>query len=200
VTKSKNPKDLVKMGAPSSYLPEYCERLIEHARGGGSFESFAASIGRSSRTLYNWLEAYPDFLQARERGLDLLRAYYEDMGKAIATGQLQRVKSERPVLDKRGRPVLDPKTGQVLIEREFETVPGNASAYIWLTRNMLGWRNEVDLTLRLPAAGSPRPEDDGLTPKERFREIADAMRVVQELQQEIEEEGDVIDVSPAKPA
>jgi transposase-like protein len=52
-------------GRPSDYKPEYCELLIKHAEEGYSFESFAGRIGVTPKTLYNWEQEHPEFLQAK---------------------------------------------------------------------------------------------------------------------------------------
>jgi hypothetical protein len=51
---------------------------------GFSFESFAGKVGNHHRTLYDWAEANPAFLQAKKRGEDLSRIWWEDCLKRIA--------------------------------------------------------------------------------------------------------------------
>lgn len=68
-------------GQPTLYKPEYCELLIKHMASGRSFESFAATIGTSRKTLYNWRDANEDFLHALEAGRDAHLKFMED--KAI---------------------------------------------------------------------------------------------------------------------
>lgn len=194
MTKPKDPKDFLPVGNPTKYRPEHCQALVDHCESGGSFEAFAKKINVSVGSLYNWLAEHPEFLEARSVAQGRLHAFYEQVGMAIATGQLKRVKSERVARDKDGNVVYD-KDHNPVIEREYESVPGNATAWIFMARNMLGWRNDVDLNLRLP--GQPkRDAGDGLTAKERFQQIREAMQVVNDLQQEIEAEESAIDVSP----
>ena len=52
-------------GRPEEYKPEYCELLIQHSEEGFSFESFAGRIGVTPKTIYNWEQKYPEFLQAK---------------------------------------------------------------------------------------------------------------------------------------
>jgi len=58
------------------YKPEYCQQLIDHLAHGYSFESFGAIVGRGRATLYEWVEKYPEFAEAKrvgsERGLKFL--------------------------------------------------------------------------------------------------------------------------------
>ena len=146
MTKKKDPKDLLPTGAPTKYRPEYCELLIEHMAQGGTMESFPSKLpGRVClATVYNWLDAQPEFLEARKAGTPRLHQFYEQMGKTIASGQLRRVKSERPVLNEAGEPVYD-KNGKVLYEREYEPAQPGQSTFIFMTKNMLGWRDRKDV-------------------------------------------------------
>ena len=159
MTKKKDPKDYLPVGAPSKYRPEYCELLIKHMSKGGTMESFPSKLpGREClATVYNWLDAHPEFLEARKHGMARLHEYYEGLGRTIASGQLRRVKSERPVLDAEGKPVkpekpngikgkpVYDKNGEVLYEREYEPAQPGQSTFIFMTKNMLGWRDRKDV-------------------------------------------------------
>ena len=68
------------VGRPSDYKPEYCEMLIQHMAEGLSFESFAAVVDSTKKTLYNWADANPEFLHAKERGTDKCRLFWEKLG------------------------------------------------------------------------------------------------------------------------
>ena len=48
------------------YRPEYCERLIAHMAMGHSFAAFGGSVRVARRTLYLWLDTYPEFREAHE--------------------------------------------------------------------------------------------------------------------------------------
>ncbi len=50
----------------STYKPEYCEAIIEHCEQGGSIASFAGVVGTARATLYNWMDANPEFKEAAE--------------------------------------------------------------------------------------------------------------------------------------
>lgn len=70
-----------KGGRPSEYKPEYCKKLIAHMSEGLSYESFAGLIGTKKQTLYNWEEKHPEFLDAKEQGVDACRLYWEKVGR-----------------------------------------------------------------------------------------------------------------------
>lgn len=76
-------------GRPSEYEPRYCELLIKHMEDPrGSFESFAAEIGHSKQSLYNWLEKFPEFMDARKEGEALsLRAWLNEGYKGMWAGK-----------------------------------------------------------------------------------------------------------------
>lgn len=138
-------------GRPSKYKPEYCEQLVEWMRGGNSFTSFGSVVNSAEETLINWAAQFPEFFNARKMGQVALAKYYENMGKALATGQLRRVKSEkvRTYRDKEGieHPMVDPQTKELVYDREYEPISGNSTAWIFLCKNMLGWRDKKDIEL-----------------------------------------------------
>lgn len=70
-----------KLGRPTTYKPEYCQMLIDHMASGLSFESFAGVCRVSKQTIYDWLNANPDFLDAKSKGLELNRLWWEQKGR-----------------------------------------------------------------------------------------------------------------------
>lgn len=79
--KKRKDQQAPRTGRPSLYRPEYCEMLIGHMDNEGkSFESFAALIRVGIRTLYVWEKEHPEFLQAKEIGMALAQAYWEEIG------------------------------------------------------------------------------------------------------------------------
>lgn len=75
-------------GRPSLYKPEHCDALIEHMRGGKSYETFAATIGVGISTIYSWEQLHAEFLEAKEIGVALSLLWWERVGLAAATGQV----------------------------------------------------------------------------------------------------------------
>jgi hypothetical protein len=69
-----------KVGRPTDYKPEYCELLIEHMSKGLSFEAFGGIVRKSKQTLYDWLQANPEFLDAKMTGTELSRLFWEKLG------------------------------------------------------------------------------------------------------------------------
>lgn len=51
-------------GHPTDYKPEFCERVIKLMRKGASKEEIAYRLNVCPRTIYNWEEKHPEFLQA----------------------------------------------------------------------------------------------------------------------------------------
>ncbi len=184
MTKKKDPEVLPKepprpTGRPSKYKPEFCRAILDHFKQGNSFESFAGNCGVSIQTAYSWLKEHPEFLDAKNEAEGLLHKFYEDLGKMLATGQIRRVKSEEPVIGADGKAVLDPRTGEVLMKREYEPVSGNSTAWIFLTKNMLGWSDKKMVAFgHMPQEGR-RAEQ--LTPAERMQEINEMTKALQDL-------------------
>lgn len=132
------------VGRPSDFKPEYCAMLIEHMKQGGSFQSFGAVAHTSKQTLFNWLTLFPEFLDSKRIGLSYSLKYYEDLGKLMSAGQLRRVKKETPMLDKKGKPVLD-ANGNIILVREFEYGAGSSKAWSLMMKNMHKWKERVDM-------------------------------------------------------
>lgn len=182
MTKKKDPEVLPaeRMGRPSKYRPEFCRTILEHARQGGTMESFAALCGVSKQSIYTWMKDHPDFMDASKEAEPLRDKFYEDMGKMLATGQLRRVKSEEPVLNAKGEAVLDPKTGDVLMRREYEHVHGSATAWIFLCKNILGWSDKRMIGM-IPAGAEDGRRARDLTPKERMQEIEEMTKALADV-------------------
>jgi hypothetical protein len=161
-----------KVGRPTKYRPEFCAALIEHMRRGLTFEAFGASkeIGVAKDTLYEWLKRHKEFSDARKRGMPLLEYFYIQTGLSIATGQVRRVSSEEPMLDAAGAPIRDPVTGKILMRREYAPANTNATAYIFLVKNVLGWRDKRDINHGGQTDNPVRVAAEA-TPAERLIEI-----------------------------
>jgi hypothetical protein len=134
------------VGRPTDYRPEYCQDLVAHMRKGGSFESFGAVVQKSKQTLYDWTKAFPEFLDAKNVGLSHSLKFYEDLGKMIAGGQVQRIKRQSVVKDKDGKPVVGPD-GQVLFDTEYEPTTAGQSTWIFMMKNMHKWRDRADINI-----------------------------------------------------
>lgn len=141
--KKKNP-----VGRPSSYRPEYCQKLIEHMRLGHGFHTFGVTLDPmvSHQTLYDWLDAHQEFLEAKSQGEKLSEKTWEEILRAGATGQLRRIKKEAPKTDDFGNVMYDAK-GNVIMEREFEPAAFNATATIFALKNKFParWRDRKEV-------------------------------------------------------
>jgi hypothetical protein len=72
-------------GRPTSFRPEYCDRVIELGREGKSHAQIAASLDVARQTLHNWASAHPEFLDAITHARDLSQAWWEDAGQSGLT-------------------------------------------------------------------------------------------------------------------
>lgn len=66
-------------GRPTLYKAEYCEELVKHMASGLSYESFAGVVGVCKQTIYNWEADYPEFLDAKGRGTEQSRLFWEKL-------------------------------------------------------------------------------------------------------------------------
>jgi hypothetical protein len=51
-------------GRPTKYQPEYCEEVLEAARGGYSLTAFAGMLEVDRGTLNEWMSVHPEFSKA----------------------------------------------------------------------------------------------------------------------------------------
>lgn len=68
-------------GRPTKYKKEYCQVLIDQMREGASIEEVAGEICVETKTLYNWAEKHPEFLQAKRKGEALSRQWWMKQGR-----------------------------------------------------------------------------------------------------------------------
>lgn len=137
-------------GRPTSYRPEYCQKLIEHMRQGHGFHTFGVTLEPmvSHQTLYDWLDAHQDFLEAKSVGEKLSEKTWEEILRAGATGQLRRIKKETPKTDAYGNVMYD-ANGKIIMEREFEPAVFNATATVFALKNKFParWRDRKEVEL-----------------------------------------------------
>lgn len=75
----------------SKYNPKFCQMLIDHGSKGLSYESFAAVIGVSRRSLYDWEMRHEEFADAKEQAFNNRVLLLEKVMIGAATGKIQRV-------------------------------------------------------------------------------------------------------------
>lgn len=76
-------------GRPTDYRPEYCQMLIDHMSDGYSFETFAPKAKVSVKSIYNWVDQHPAFLQAKKDGKSASRLFWESLGVDAAKGKIE---------------------------------------------------------------------------------------------------------------
>lgn len=65
------------MPAAPKYQPEFCEQLIAHMGKGYSYETFAATINTSRKTLYAWEETHPEWKEAKANAFEKCQHWWE---------------------------------------------------------------------------------------------------------------------------
>jgi len=94
--------------------------------GGNSFWSFAANVDVCFKTLANWCDAHPEFLQAKNNGISKLLKFDEELGKAGVAGQLRRVSKTTRVIN---------KDGSVTETHEYEPATFGQTFHIFTLKN-----------------------------------------------------------------
>ena len=82
-----------KVGRPTKYKEEFCEMLVSHMASGLSFESFAAAIGVSEETLFEWSRCHEEFLVSKKEGFSKNRLFYEKYGIGGMAGRVKNFNS-----------------------------------------------------------------------------------------------------------
>jgi len=72
------------VGRPTDYRPDYCDQVVEAMRAGFSLTAFAGMIGVSRSTLNNWMDAYPEFLEAASRAKAARLLHWEETAIRVA--------------------------------------------------------------------------------------------------------------------
>ena len=70
-----------KVGRPTKYKEEYCQKLIDHMAEGYSFDSFAGIVDVNIDTLYEWAKVHADFSDAKSIGTAKSMAWWEKIGR-----------------------------------------------------------------------------------------------------------------------
>jgi len=76
---------MAKVGRPTKYKPEYCDKVIEVMEKGFSKEAVAGHIGISKDTLYRWVKKHDEFSDAIKRGVEISRVFWEELGIEMVT-------------------------------------------------------------------------------------------------------------------
>lgn len=66
---------------PTKYNPEICETVLGLMREGASIEEVCYELGIAKQTFYNWLELYPELMDAKKRGLDFAQGWWMKQGR-----------------------------------------------------------------------------------------------------------------------
>lgn len=70
----------------SYYKSEYCQMLIEHMSQGFSFSTFGAVVNVGRTTLYDWVDEYPEFKEAKEIAFQKAQRFFEQRLMAKVAG------------------------------------------------------------------------------------------------------------------
>lgn len=157
-----------KGGAPSKYKKEYCQKLIEHMKSGGSFTTFAAVVGVCRDTLYEWVHVHDEFSDAKKRAEAYAEKWWEDAAKAGMTGQMKRVVKEEYARNEKGELIYDASGKPVISSREFAPAQFNSTVWVFSMKNRFGWRDKKEITGK--DGGALKIEDTRKTAEEIMKD------------------------------
>ena len=69
------------------YKKEYNKLLVEHGKQGRSYSTFAAVVGVSRETLYDWEKKFPKFKEAKRKSFAAAQDFLEKLMIMKMTGQ-----------------------------------------------------------------------------------------------------------------
>jgi hypothetical protein len=73
-------------GAPTRYLPEYCELIKVIGAEGDSVVAMAVACGVHRDTIYEWAKVHPQFSDALEMAVQLSQLWWENLARGQANG------------------------------------------------------------------------------------------------------------------
>jgi hypothetical protein len=76
------------VGRPLLYDPKLCQEMIDFCAQGYSIEAFAGKIGVNKVTVYDWINKYPEFSNAKNTAQEKCRLFWETLGTHGAAGKL----------------------------------------------------------------------------------------------------------------
>lgn len=71
------------------FKPEYCEKLAELGKTGGTVAMFCADVGIYKDLFYEWVEKYPEFKDAKRLHESNWEAYSDKIGVAAQAGKIK---------------------------------------------------------------------------------------------------------------
>lgn len=113
-------------GAPTKYKPEYCDKLISLMKQGFSVQAVAAELEVNQDTVFEWIKKQPRFSEAYKKGKMFQHIWWEKAGRAIALGAQTK---------------------------EFDSKRANPTIFIWMSKNLLGWKDKQQIELSGPDGG-----------------------------------------------
>jgi transposase len=69
------------------YKKELCQKLVDHMSQGHSFSTFSTIAGVTRTTLYDWVDKYKEFRDAKENGEEAAKKFLEKRLMAKISGQ-----------------------------------------------------------------------------------------------------------------
>ena len=74
-------------GRPTSYRPEFCQRVVALMAEGRSLDGCAPLLGVNPDSLYEWQKVHPQFSEAVRAGRAAATTFWENRLLAVANGE-----------------------------------------------------------------------------------------------------------------
>lgn len=130
-----SPTGTSETGRPTEYKAEYDDLAYRLMLLGLTRSQLADALGVCERTIYNWCDSYPSFLQSIRRGAVFADA---EVAESLFNRARGAVTPDVHVALHEGQPVITP------LEKHYP--PETAAARLWLTnRQPQLWRSKVEI-------------------------------------------------------
>ena len=70
-----------KVGRPTKYTPELCEKVIAELKKGAGIEEIGLALDVGYSTLYEWMEKYPELAEAIKKGREFSKGWWMREGR-----------------------------------------------------------------------------------------------------------------------
>jgi hypothetical protein len=157
---AKEPTEKRPVGRPSGYKPEYCQQLIDFQTQGFSFEAFAGHLGVSTRTVYDWIEQFPEFAHAKDIGLNRSRVFWEKLGVDHIVN------------------MTDSESFGGNMGGQSKSRSLNASIWIFNMKNRFGWRDRFDVQVEAGVSLLEAMDDARSRAQKRLSQVASHQPVI----------------------
>jgi hypothetical protein len=140
-------------GAPTKYQKDFHpQNFIELSNKGKCLAQIARAWNVHRDTIYEWAKKHPKFSDAIKKGKELCEAWYMDTGQAAMLGA---------------------------VTIEGKPIRMNNGMFVWMTKNLFKWTNNIAIQDNTAQAEEP-PSEDAKIRQQRLRDKIRKLNILDE--------------------